>query len=176
MILGLGILAGLVVVAAYAVVVFQLRTLIVLAKASQKEEGRIMSLADDALAALQTLTGAVDTLIGDITPPDALMKTLKEAYRCLKSGGTLVAMGPNIAMCHGNYWLKIDHYLPLSHRSLCEALELAGFTITECHARFLPLTMHNEVRQYPMWTVRTYLKYPILWKLFGKQFLIVATK
>src|SRR5690349_13578961 len=34
----------------------------------------------------------------------ALSRTLDEATRCLKPGGRLIALGPNIAKLHGRYW------------------------------------------------------------------------
>jgi hypothetical protein len=42
-----------------------------------------------------------------------------------------------------------------------------------CFDRFLPYTMVNR-RPAPLLLVRLYLKLPILWRLQGKQFLIVA--
>jgi len=104
-----------------------------------------------------------------------LGRTLDEARRCLKPGGRLIALGPNIKFLPGSYWDFWDHYLPLTETSLSEGLENRGFRIEQCHDRFLPYTMVNAP-QYPVFFLRAYLKLRILWPLFGKQFLIVAAK
>ena len=104
-----------------------------------------------------------------------LLRTLNQAVRCLKPGGRLICLGPNIKFLHGNYWDFWDHHLPLTEESLAEGLELAGFAIEVQVARFLPYRM---VRGFvpPLMLVRIYLRYPSLWRFVGKQFLIVATK
>jgi SAM-dependent methyltransferase len=105
----------------------------------------------------------------------SLTRTLREAHRCLKRGGRLVCLGPNIRVLPGAYWDFWDHYLPLTERSLSEGLELAGFTIAECRARFLPYTMARD-RNPPLWTVSLYLRLPLLWRFLGRQFLVVGVR
>jgi len=105
----------------------------------------------------------------------ALEKTLVEAHRTLKQRGRLIAMGPNIRYLPGAYWDFFDHYLPLTERSLGEILEKCGFDIEISRARFLPYTMSHG-RQYPLWMLRAYLSWPLLWQLAGAQFLVVARK
>jgi SAM-dependent methyltransferase len=105
----------------------------------------------------------------------ALKRTLDEAFRCLKPAGKLIAMGPNIRFLPDLYWDFWDHHLPLSDRSLAEGLRNCGFKILENHDRFLPYTMVNQ-REKPIWMVSTYLTLPVLWKIFGKQFLVIAEK
>ena len=89
-------------------------------------------------------------------------------------GGELVAMGPNWKYCSTDYMDFIDHTLLLSHKSLCEALVLAGFQIKECIPKFLPFSCQEK--QPPIWMLKAYLKMPFAWKFFGKQFLITAIK
>lgn len=101
--------------------------------------------------------------------------TLEEAHRCLKPHGRLIALGPNIKYLPGSYWDFWDHYLPLTETSLSEGLQNRGFRIERCHDRFLPYTMVSGP-QYPVFFLRIYLKLPIFWPMFGKQFLIVAAK
>ena len=105
----------------------------------------------------------------------SLGRTLREALRCLKPGGRLICLGPNIRALPGAYWDFWDHYLPLSERSLAEGLELAGFRVERSLARFLPYTMARE-RNPPLWTVSIYLRLPFLWPIFGKQFLVIAAR
>jgi SAM-dependent methyltransferase len=104
-----------------------------------------------------------------------LSRTLKEALRCLRPGGRLVCLGPNIRYLPGAYWDFWDHYLPLTDRSLVEGLELAGFGIERSRDRFLPYTMSQD-RTPPLWMVWLYLRLPIVWPIFGRQFLVVATR
>ena len=104
-----------------------------------------------------------------------LGRTLDEAHRCLKTGGKLIALGPNIRYLPGVYWDFWDHHLPLSEKSLAEALTNRGFILEKCLAKFMPYSMAGGP-QYPLFLVRAYLRLPLAWRLFGKQFLVVARK
>jgi SAM-dependent methyltransferase len=105
----------------------------------------------------------------------ALGRTLDEIHRCLRPGGRVVAMGPNIKYLPGEYWDFWDHYVPLTEASLKEALVVRGFGVTVCLGRFLPYTMSTGPR-YPVAFLRAYLKLPLAWRIFGKQFLVVGTR
>lgn len=105
----------------------------------------------------------------------ALERTLEEAFRALKPGGRLIAMGPNIKSVKGAYWDFFDHYLPLTELSLSEVARKCGFKIVECRARFLPYTMSSG-REHSLLAVRLYLAMPFVWRWFGKQFLLIAKK
>jgi SAM-dependent methyltransferase len=105
----------------------------------------------------------------------ALQSTLLEAYRCLKPGGRLIALGPNVKLLSGEYWDFFDHHLPLTELSVSEALIMAGYEIEQALAKFLPYTM-SQGFQPPIWTLRAYLRLPVAWKLFGRQFLVIGQK
>jgi SAM-dependent methyltransferase len=105
----------------------------------------------------------------------ALGRTLDEIYRCLRPGGRLVAMGPNVKHIPGAYWDFWDHHIALTEASLSEALRTRRFDIDVCVERFLPYTMANG-RQYPTAFLRAYLKLPSAWRFFGKQFLVVGVR
>jgi len=105
----------------------------------------------------------------------ALQLTLQQAWRALKWDGRLIAMGPNIRYLPGAYWDFFDHHLPLTEASLAEALAISGFELETVVPRFLPYTLVNAPK-YPMFLLRLYLASPWLWKLKGKQFLVVARK
>ena len=104
-----------------------------------------------------------------------LMKTILEAKRCLRKGGRIIAMGPNIKFLPGSYWDFYDHYLPLTELSMKEALETAGFQAKMVLDRFLPYTMVNAPK-YPVALMRVYMMVPLLWKFFGKQFVVSASR
>jgi SAM-dependent methyltransferase len=106
---------------------------------------------------------------------DRLRATLMEGFRCLKSGGRIICVGPNIKHLPGAYWDFWDHFVPLTELSLKEVLELVGFRVERCVGRFLPYTMTTGFR-WPLWTVWLYLKLPFLWRWHGKQFLLIAVK
>jgi SAM-dependent methyltransferase len=104
-----------------------------------------------------------------------ISQTLAEAFRCLRPGGRILCLGPNIRYLPGAYWDFFDHHIPLSERSLVECLQTEGFQPVRVESRFLPYTMANS-RPTPALLVRTYLKLRFVWPLFGKQFLVVAKK
>ncbi len=105
----------------------------------------------------------------------ALADTITQARRCLKPGGRMIAMGPNIRFIGGAYWDFWDHHLALTDSSITEALRVQGLKIERVYDRFLPYTMVNR-RAVPSALVSVYLKMPPLWRIFGKQFLVFARK
>lgn len=106
---------------------------------------------------------------------DLVDRTLSEAFRCLKSGGKIICLGPNIKFVQGSYWDYWDHFIPITEVSMAEALSLKGFSVTEKVDRFLPYTMSGGTNP-PLFTVKLYLKLRFAWRFFGKQFLVVAQK
>ena len=106
---------------------------------------------------------------------DALTATLGQAKRCLKPGGKLIAMGPNIKFAGGAYWDFWDHYLPLTELSLKERLETLEFSCPVIVPRFLPYTMVGRP-QYPPFMIGMYLRIPVAWRFLGQQFLVIAEK
>ncbi len=66
-----------------------------------------------------------------------------------------------------------NHDLPLSDHSVVEAVELAGLRKKHVVSRFLSFTMKGKIPPLPI-LVRLYLFLPVLWRVLGKQFLVVA--
>jgi SAM-dependent methyltransferase len=104
-----------------------------------------------------------------------LLNTLKETHRCLRPGGRIVALGPNIKYVRGSYWDHWDHHVALTEASMAEVLQSVGFRLRHVVPRFLPYTM-SDGPQYPVFLLRVYLKLSPLWRIFGKQFLIIGEK
>lgn len=107
---------------------------------------------------------------------DTLLATLTQCRRVLKVGGRLIVLMPNIRYLPGAYWDYLDHHLPLTHLSLCEALELTGLTPVRVESRFLPYTVRNSRIRARRWMLRLYLRFKPAWWLLGKQMLVVAVK
>jgi hypothetical protein len=84
-------------------------------------------------------------------------------------------MGPNIKYAYREYLDYYDHTLPLSDVSVSEGLRQRGFEIDRVIPRFLPYTMNNSIPTSDT-LVRIYLLMPLVWRIFGKQFLVVAKK
>ena len=106
---------------------------------------------------------------------EKLVSTVREAWRCLKPNALLICMGPNIRYLANSYWDFLDHHLPLSDASIEELALLCGFREVHVTKKFLPYTMARG-NQPPLLFVRWYLCWPVLWAVFGKQFLAFARK
>jgi SAM-dependent methyltransferase len=103
-----------------------------------------------------------------------LLETLRESYRVTKAGGCIVVLMPNIRYVGGRYWDYFDHHIPLTHESLAEAVALAGYDVERVVPRFLPYTVKAAPFDVPPIAVRWYLRFPPLWRLFGKQMLVIG--
>lgn len=106
---------------------------------------------------------------------DVLDLFLDQVMMALKPGGKFIVLGPNLRYLPGEYWDFYDHHLGLTHLSLAEALKLKGFVIKTNISRFLPYTTQGGLPTHPI-LVWLYLKLPLVWKILGKQFFIVAQK
>jgi SAM-dependent methyltransferase len=125
--------------------------------------------------------GTVDTVFSSnffehLPTKEVLMATLRESYRVLTPGGRIVVMMPNIRYLGGRYWDYLDHYLPLTHVSLVEGLELAGFSTERVIPRFLPYTVRDSRLPVTASLVRLYLWLRPIWPVLGRQMLVVARR
>ena len=137
-------------------------------------------LAQDVAQSWEIAPSSVDVLftsnfLEHLATKDLLTHCLREAKRILRPGGRFIAMGPNIRFAYDVYWDFFDHYLPLSDRSLVEALEVNGFKAEVVIPRFLPFTMRGKLPSHSA-LVRLYLAVPLAWRILGKQFLVIAKK
>lgn len=106
----------------------------------------------------------------------ALLDTLHESLRVLKPGGKLLVLMPNLRYLPGRYWDYFDHHLPLTHLSLAEGIQMAGFTTERVIPRFLPYTVKDSPVKVRPALVKAYLKMPFVWPLLGRQMFVVARK
>lgn len=125
-------------------------------------------------------SGSVDVVFASnffehLRSKDELLATLRESGRVLRGGGKLLVLQPNVRYAYREYWDLFDHYLPLSHTSLSEALEMTGFDIIECRPRFLPYSTKSRLPRHPL-LLRVYLRLPPLQWLVGKQMFLVGEK
>jgi SAM-dependent methyltransferase len=102
-------------------------------------------------------------------------QSIHQAHRCLREGGRVIFLGPNIKYVKGAYWDFWDHFVPLTEQSLAEILRIKGFQIQVNLPRFLPYSMSTGMTP-PLFLLKLYLHVPFFWKFFGKQFLVVARK
>jgi hypothetical protein len=73
------------------------------------------------------------------------------------------------------YWDYFDHQIALSHESMREAIVTSGLSIDVMKARFLPYTFRSRFPK-DRFFVKTYLKIPLIQRVFGKQMFVVARK
>lgn len=110
-----------------------------------------------------------------------LLEVLSSAYQLLSENGKIIILQPNVKYVGPAYWDYIDHHISLTEKSLVEALEVNNFKIQHLIPRFLPYTVKSKVgriagNRLTSKLVSFYLKTPLLWKIFGKQTLAIATK
>ena len=106
---------------------------------------------------------------------DAVAAVLGKLHGAMEAGGRIAVMGPNFRYCAGEYFDCADHTVILTHVSMAEHLYAAGFDITTVIPRFLPYSFRGLLPPSPALT-SAYLRTPALWRLLGKQFLLLARK
>ena len=104
------------------------------------------------------------------------METLRESYRILAPGGRIVVLMPNIRYVGVRTGTISTTYLPLTHVSLVEGLELAGFSAERVVLRFLPYTVKDSKLPVTAGLVRLYLRLRPAWPVLGRQMLVVARR
>jgi SAM-dependent methyltransferase len=105
---------------------------------------------------------------------DLLLDVLRECHRVTKGDGRLVVVMPNVRYLPGRYWDYFDHHLPLTHLSLAEGLNLAGYDVVRVVPRFLPYTVKDARMTVRPWMVSTYLRLKPVWPVLGRQMLVVG--
>jgi SAM-dependent methyltransferase len=106
---------------------------------------------------------------------DAVGTVLRKLYATMEPGGRIAIMGPNFKYCAKEYFDCADHTVILSHISVAEHVYAAGFDVTTVSPRFLPYSFRGLLPPSPLLT-RTYLRAPAMWRVLGKQFLVLGRK
>jgi hypothetical protein len=106
---------------------------------------------------------------------DAVADVLGKLRDSMEPGGRIAIMGPNFRYCAREYFDCADHTVILTHVSLAEHLYAAGFSVTSVAPRFLPYSFRGLLPPSPRLT-GAYLRTPALWRVLGKQFLLIARK
>lgn len=117
----------------------------------------------------------VSNFLEHLPDHEAIHSFLVKMRDCTRVGGRIAVMGPNIRYCADSYWDCADHEVALTDVAIEEHLYAAGFDPLETFPRFLPYSFRGRLPSGPR-LVSAYLRLRPLWRLFGKQFLAVATR
>ncbi len=115
----------------------------------------------------------VSNLLEHLESPEQIAQLLARFRELLRPGGSVALMGPNFRYCAREYFDCADHVLALTHVTVAEHLYGAGFEVTDTVSRFLPYSFRSSLPASPL-LARRYLHSPPLWRLLGKQFLVVG--
>jgi SAM-dependent methyltransferase len=143
------------------------------------KDARVVEASSTDLNAITS--GSVDVVftsnfLEHLPTKAAVLLTLAECSRILRSDGTVIVLMPNIRYLPGRYWDFFDHHTPLTHVSLVEAMRLVGLVPLLIRPRFLPYTVNQRSIPRSTLLLRMYLSLPVLWPLFGRQMLVVARR
>ena len=105
---------------------------------------------------------------------EELIQVLSFCFDRLRSGGKLLVIQPNFKYSYREYYDFIDHYLPITDRSLEEVLRAIGFSIETMIPRFLPFS--TKGRPSSTLLLGIYLKIPLLWYFLGGQLFVKASR
>ncbi|MGH2831212.1 MAG: class I SAM-dependent methyltransferase, partial [Solirubrobacteraceae bacterium] len=117
----------------------------------------------------------VSNFLEHLPDQETVAAFLEKMRGCLAPGGRIAVMGPNFRYCYREYFDFADHTVVLTEKGVEEHLYAAGFEICSVDPRFLPYTFTGRLPSHPA-LVRTYLRFPVAWRILGKQFLLVAER
>ncbi len=115
----------------------------------------------------------VSNFLEHLPSQGAVAAFLERMRSAMAPGGRIAVLGPNFRHCAREYFDMADHTVALTHRAVAEHLYAAGFEPERVVGRFLPYSFTGRLPPSPTLT-RRYLDLPFAWRLFGKQFFVVA--
>jgi SAM-dependent methyltransferase len=98
--------------------------------------------------------------------------TLAQMRKKFKPGGTLNILQPNYRLAYREYFDDYTHVSVYSDVSLCDFLQVNGFSVIESIPGFLPFSIKPSAAPVWPWLIRLYLSLP--WKFLAKQMFIRA--
>jgi SAM-dependent methyltransferase len=116
----------------------------------------------------------VSNLLEHFGTQDEIASFLGRMRDVIVPGGRVVVMGPNFRYCAKRYFDYADHTLALTHVAVDEHLYAAGFEVDRVIPRFLPYSFSGALPASRRLT-KAYLRLPPVWRVLGKQFLVLAT-
>jgi hypothetical protein len=117
----------------------------------------------------------VSNFLEHLLSQEAVATFLEKMRAATSSGGRIAIMGPNFRYCAREYFDMADHTVILTHNGVAEHLYAAGFVPERIEARFLPYSFTGRLPPSPALT-RRYLHTPGLWRILGKQFLVIGRR
>jgi 2-polyprenyl-3-methyl-5-hydroxy-6-metoxy-1,4-benzoquinol methylase len=117
----------------------------------------------------------VSNFVEHLPSPDAVAAFLGRMRESMAPGGRIAVMGPNYRVSSSRYWDFADHWLALTDLAVTEHLYAAGFTPVEVVPRFLPYSFTGRLPASRR-LAAMYLAVPAVWRLLGKQYLVIAER
>ena len=117
----------------------------------------------------------ISNFLEHLPDQDSVGTVLAKLREAMQPGGRIAIMGPNFRYCAKDYFDCADHTVILSHIGVEEHVYAAGFEVESVAPRFLPFSFRGVLPPSAALT-RTYVRTPVLWRLLGKQFLVIGRK
>ncbi|MGH2991498.1 MAG: class I SAM-dependent methyltransferase [Solirubrobacterales bacterium] len=117
----------------------------------------------------------VSNFLEHLPSADAVAGFLARMRDAMEPGARIAVMGPNYRHCAREYWDCADHTLALTDVAIEEHLYAAGLPPRRSIPRFLPYSFRGRLPASERLT-RAYLGAPPLWRVLGKQFLVIAER
>lgn len=117
----------------------------------------------------------VSNFLEHLYDQERISEFLMRINEAMAPQGRVAIMGPNYKYCASSYWDCADHYVALTHTAICEHLYASGFEPVRVIPKYLPYSFRGVLPASARLT-RAYLSAPILWRLLGKQFLVIGEK
>jgi len=117
----------------------------------------------------------VSNTLEHLLSQEAVATFLEKMHAAMAVGGRIAIMGPNFRHTVKEYFDFADHTLIFTHLAIAEHLYAAGFEPERIEPRYLPYSFRSRLPAVPA-LVDRYLRTPPLWRVFGKQFLVIARK
>ena len=117
----------------------------------------------------------VSNFLEHLPSQEGVGTVMAKLHASMEPGGTVAVLGPNFRYCASEYFDCADHTLALTHVAIAEHLYAAGFEVTAVIPRFLPYSFRSRIPASPA-LARIFLRVPALWRVFGKQYLVLGVK